>query len=126
MFQELFAQSRINIWQQLLSPTGMLFLLSLCLAGYLMLRNYWLRQQQAPREKPAHSTLSKFRDLQRDAGISDAPVEVLRWEVEMHKTARDLKAELDSKILALQAVTKEAHAERLRLEEAIRKASSLS
>jgi hypothetical protein len=126
MFQELFAQSRINVWQQLLSPTGMLFLLALGLAGYLMLRNYWLRQQQAPREKPAHSTLSKFRDLQRDAGISDAPVEVLRWEVEMHKTARDLKAELDSKILALQAVTKEAQAERLRLEEAIRKASSLS
>lgn len=41
----------------------------------------------------------------RDSALSDAPANVLRWHVELHDTARDLKAELDSKLAAIQAAT---------------------
>jgi hypothetical protein len=40
----------------------------------------------------------------RESALADAPPEVLRWQVEMHETARDLKAELDSKLSAIQAL----------------------
>ena len=59
----------------------------------------------------------------RDSALADAPPEVLRWQVEMHETARDLKAELDSKLSALQALVLLARQERERLEQAIRHAS---
>jgi flagellar biosynthesis/type III secretory pathway M-ring protein FliF/YscJ len=47
----------------------------------------------------------------------DAPAELLRWQVQMHETARDLKAELDSKMSALQALVRMARQECQRLEE---------
>ncbi len=48
--------------------------------------------------------------------LVDAPPELLRWQVEMHETARDLKGELDSKMVALQELIRQAElqAERLR------------
>jgi hypothetical protein len=61
----------------------------------------------------------------RDRSLIDAPPEVLRWQVEMHDTARDLKAELDSKIGALQAVVRIAGEESSRLEAAIARAERL-
>jgi len=46
----------------------------------------------------------------------DKPVDVLRWEVEMHETARALSAQLDSKMSALQALVQSAQQEADRLE----------
>jgi len=120
-----FAQSSNSLWQQLQSPAGLLLLLGMGLACYLMLRNYWVRQQRGERERPVSDIRARFKELQRDSAVSDAPVDVLRWEVEMQKTARDLKAEIDCKILALQAVTKVAQTERLRLEETLRQAAAV-
>ncbi len=48
----------------------------------------------------------------------DAPAEVLRWEVQMHETARELSAQLDSKMGALQAMIAEADRAASRLEAA--------
>jgi hypothetical protein len=39
---------------------------------------------------------------------ADAPQEVRRWEVEMHELARDLSAQLDSKMMALQHLLRQA------------------
>lgn len=125
MLPLLFAQTSNSLWQQLQSPAGLLLLLGMGLAGYLLLRNHWLRQQRGERERPMSDIRTKFKELQRDSAVSDAPVDVLRWEVEMQKTARDLKAEIDCKILALQAVTKAAQIERLRLEETLRQAAAV-
>ncbi len=55
--------------------------------------------------------------------LMDAPLELARWEVEMHQTARDLSAELDSRISVLRAMVSEADRAAARLEEALRKAS---
>jgi hypothetical protein len=43
------------------------------------------------------------------------PMEMMRWEVEMHDTARELKAELDTKMVALQTLIRSAREEQERL-----------
>ncbi|MFW6171909.1 MAG: hypothetical protein ACODAD_15590 [Planctomycetota bacterium] len=58
---------------------------------------------------------SRQRDAQRS--LSDAPPEVLEWQVEMHETARELKAELDSKTRVLQLLIGQARREADRLEQ---------
>ena len=60
-----------------------------------------------------------------DTPLLDAPPDLLRWQVEMHETARHLKAELDSKMGALQAITRIASEESARLEAAIARAERL-
>lgn len=57
---------------------------------------------------------SRQRDAQRS--LSDAPPDVLRWQVEMHETGRELKAELDSKMRVLQLLIGQARREADRLE----------
>jgi hypothetical protein len=52
----------------------------------------------------------------RNSALADAPVEVLRWQVEMHETARDLQAELDTKMRALQVLMRDADEKIARLE----------
>ena len=48
----------------------------------------------------------------------DAPPELLRWEVHMQETARELSAQLDNKMRALQTLVAEADRAALRLEQA--------
>ena len=67
---------------------------------------------------------------QRPAGkdhrpLSDVPPELVRWQVEMHETARDLKAELDSKIGALQQLNLLAREQVERLELAVARAGQI-
>jgi len=61
----------------------------------------------------------------RDTILLDAPPEILRWQVGMHDTARELKAELDSKISVLMATMRLAREESERLEAAIQRAEQL-
>ncbi len=61
----------------------------------------------------------------KDTPLADAPREILRWQVEMHETARELKAELESKMLALQSLIRLADERSEKLEGAIRRAESL-
>jgi hypothetical protein len=61
----------------------------------------------------------------RDLALSDAPPEVLRWHVEMHETARDLKAEIDTKLALLQILIRDANAAATRLEQAAERAEKL-
>ena len=48
--------------------------------------------------------------------LRDAPPEVHRWQVEMHDVARELSAQLDSKMRLLQSFTRSAAQEADRLE----------
>lgn len=59
------------------------------------------------------------RAKERAEPLADAPVETLRWQVEMHETARELKGELDSKMIALQVLTNAAQQQIERLEQVI-------
>ena len=51
--------------------------------------------------------------------LRDAPPELSRWQVDMHATARELKAELDSKIGVLQTLLGMARQEIQHLESAM-------
>ena len=54
-----------------------------------------------------------------------APDEMLRWEVQMHEVARDLSAQLDSKMGALEQLIGEAERAAARLEAALSAAEAL-
>ena len=82
---------------------------------FLALRGNWFKQR---RSEQAGADPQSIREAcapkPREAG-HHAPDDFLRWQVEMHETARDVTAEIDTKILALQALITLAneHAERL-------------
>jgi len=92
-----------------------LFLVALALTIVILLRRshrYFSRQKRD--QSPIVETA---RPVRQDPGHHlDAPPEVLRWEVQMHETARELSAQLDSKMSALQALIAEADRAAARLE----------
>ncbi len=58
-------------------------------------------------------------------GSLGAPPEVLRWQVELHDMARELKAELDSKMLAVTALARSYEQASKRLSDMIRLAEQV-
>lgn len=80
----------------------------------LMMRliRYQARQKPASaRNAPSRASETAGRGLR-----SDAPEEIVRWEVQMQELARDLKAELDSKAVVLSHLIREADRAARRLE----------
>jgi hypothetical protein len=72
-------------------------------------------------KSPEPSWSSIARKPKDAAGRSASiPQEMASWEVEMHEFVREIKAELDSKMRALQAVTADADRAAARLEAALR------
>ena len=108
----------------MLSPhaSSILMLAGLALALFLLLRRPGARLTK-PRESILRANASI--EANRDRALADAPVDTLRWQVEMHETARELKGELDSKMSALQALVLMARKESTRLEAALRRADSV-
>lgn len=91
---------------------GPLFIGGLGLASYFVATHLFFRRR--PETKFDAKKLLPERD--RNSALADAPAEVLRWQVEMHETARDLKAELDTKMRALQVLIRDADEKIARLE----------
>ena len=99
--------------------------------GMLMLTAILLRrssryQKQAKRAaaKPPQPRM-QARSRQSDSEpLLDAPPSVLQWQVEMHELTRELKAEIDSKMIALQLLTRQAGEQAERLETAVRRAEN--
>jgi len=96
---------------------GMLILI------FLLLRRSWRYRGKVKKQKA--DPRRKLDDARQATPLLDAPPEILRWQVEMHETARHLKAELDSKMSALQAMTRIASEESARLEAVIARAERL-
>ena len=95
----------------------MLMAAGVALAAFVLLRASWRRRTAAPIAPvsvPSHSS---------GPTPTEAPPELSRWQVEMHETARDLKAELDSKLSALQALVALARHERILLEASLARAA---
>jgi hypothetical protein len=84
--------------------------------GWLLLRTHRYLARQKRNDSPL---VRVARPKQADAGHHlDAPPDVLRWEVQMHETARELSAQLDSKMRVLQVLIAEADRAAARLEAA--------
>jgi hypothetical protein len=115
------------MWLMASTLSWSMFLLGVVLMTVILLRRtlrYSRRRRQLePRAAATRPVVNREPD--RGQPLIDAPPELLRWQVEMHETARDLKAELDSKLSALQTLVRLAREERERLEHAIRRAERL-
>jgi hypothetical protein len=108
-----------------INPSWML-LAGVALLVWVLLRRVYGKRGSRPKSRIApqsHAWRAKKsppsdRDDRRQPLI-DAPPEILRWQVEMHETARDLKAELDTKIHVVQTLVGMAREESQRLEAVI-------
>ena len=90
--------------------------LSLIIA-MLLLRSYRYFSRRKVDNAPIVRTTRPTNDDKRR--YLDSPDEVARWQVAMHETARELSAELDSKMVALQVLITEADRAAARLEAAM-------
>jgi hypothetical protein len=117
----------VNIFDQIGSPGVYVFILVvLAIAFILMSRTsrYFNRQRQ---ENPTWSPASRPRlggsptaNKTTSGRHLDAAPEMERWEVDMRETARELKAQLDSKMSALQALIAAGDRAASRLEAALK------
>lgn len=99
---------------------------SFLIAGVALAIFFVLRRPRPSRTaKEERRHLARLRSPAEKCDGHERPLELLQWEVEMHDIARRLKAELDSKLAALQAVVIQAKRESERLEAAIRRAEAL-
>lgn len=107
------------------NQASLLFLLGVAMLTVILMRRWsrYFKRQKAAQRKPQNSALpSALREADSRQPLLDAPPEILRWQVEMHETARELKAELDTKIAILQRLTIDARRETKRLEEVLKEA----
>jgi len=108
---------------QSFDASSVLTLAGVALGVYLLLRQTLrLPRDEGSGPKPFNRLTRQHRGENPD---TDSPPELLRWQVEMHDTARELKGELDSKLSALQALVLIARQESQRLELAIKSAEEL-
>ncbi len=101
-----------------MTQTGML-LAGIALLIFLLMRRSFRyfggRRRRGKADEPylVHTP----RPIGEHRSLSTAPPDLLRWHVEMHETARDMKAELDSKMRLLQLLIVQARQEADRLQQ---------
>jgi hypothetical protein len=106
--------------------TTILFLAGLVLTcGVLLFRTHRQLGSRPKTEIPSPATFSRPMAQPTSAHRLDAPAELRRWEVETHDLARDLQAQLDSKITILQHLVRDAQQQADRLETALARADQV-
>jgi len=101
------------------------FALALLVLGWVIFRIIARQGQRRFERSPIKQLLDVKRDFDRresrgDRALRDAPQDVLRWQVEMHETARELQGQLESKIALLAATVRLADQKILELKTLIR------
>jgi hypothetical protein len=106
--------------------TTILFLAGLVLTcGVLLFRTHRQLSGRPKTDIPSPTTFSQPRLQATQAHRLDAPREARQWEVEMYDLARELRAELDNKVVILEQLVREATTQADRLEAAIRRATNI-
>ncbi len=108
----LFAQSQFGM---------VLCMVALVVAVCFVLMRAQKGLSQSRRNGAAGSALRSSED-EKAGHHGGAPTDILRWEVAMHETARDLTGQLDSKLGTLQQLIREADRAAARLETALQAA----
>jgi len=101
-----------------LTPSTLLFIGALAVVSWMLLmrsHRYFARQKQ---QEPFPTARSEPTVEPRGHHL-DAPAAMARWEVQMHDTAREASAQLDSKMSALEALIADADRAAARLEAAL-------
>ena len=107
----------MGLFAQVELPTLVALLALVVTIGWLLWRShrYLARQDKGP----SPSARASGRPAHPPGPSLDAPDDVIRWEVQMHETARDLAGQLDSKMAALAHLIREADRAAGRLESAL-------
>lgn len=98
------------------NKSTLLLALGVAMMIFILMRR-WQRYFRRPQRsgKPVRpAARSGGVDVQQP--LMDAPPEIIRWHIEMEETARELKAELDTRIAVLQRLVLDARAQADRLE----------
>ena len=106
-----------------MEPSEMLLLAAVVAATSMLLiriRRY-MRRQKKSQSVIVRTDRPEPHERGHHIGL---PAEAINWEVEMHQTARDLSAQLDSKMSALGHLVREADRASARLETALEAARS--
>ncbi|HVA49704.1 MAG TPA: hypothetical protein VNH11_25280 [Pirellulales bacterium] len=107
--------------------TTILFLGGLALTcGVLLFRTHRQLAVRPKAELPSPSGWSQSQSEPRPAHRLDAPKDLRRWEVEAHGLARELNAQLDTKIGILEELIRQATRQAERLEAAIELAAAVA
>ncbi len=106
------------------NKSSLLFGLGVVIMIAILMRRWsrYFKRQRSAKRKSGRAAGQASKSQQP---LMDAPPEILRWQVEMHETARDLKAELDTKIAVLQRLTIDARRHAQRLDEVLQRAERL-
>lgn len=113
------------MWLLANTTSWLMFLVGVGLMTAILLRRYFRYYHRGGRKR-AEAPLARAKPNKLEGQpLADAPRDVLRWQVEMHETARDLKAEIDSKLSVLQTLVSLADEQTTRLEAAIARAEAL-
>jgi hypothetical protein len=103
-------------WGQVQIEPNWMFLAGVVLASFVMIRLYLIKSRKAARQNAQSPTVP---DFSHNPHLLGAPQDLVRWEVQMHEIARDTKAELDTKMRALQLLIRDARECEMRLRELI-------
>ena len=96
-----------------------------CLALVIVVRLILRRQRNRKKFPSLKAQVSTCRaeldqaEPRKETPLIDAPAPVARWHAEMHQVGRKIAAEIDSKVLMLQATIRNASREAERLEKAL-------
>jgi len=83
----------------------LMFLAALCVAISILLRRSY---RYFGRRRSSAAVVRVPRPAREERAKRDAPKDLMAWEVQMHETARELSAQLDSKMRALEILIREA------------------
>ncbi|WP_425614714.1 hypothetical protein NA78x_004589 [Anatilimnocola sp. NA78] len=89
---------------------------ALAVVCLILLRGNWFKQQRSKQADPDPEEIKRAcAPKPRQQAFDSASPDLLGWQVEMHEMARDVKAEIDTKLLALQSlmIVAREHCERL-------------
>jgi hypothetical protein len=111
---------RVLLAMNLTDPATVCLIVLACTGAMLLVKTnrYYARQRRAA-GTPASWPAEPQEPANRLPPYSETPHAVVRWEVQLHETARQLAAQLDTKMAALETLIAEADRAAARLESAI-------
>ncbi len=93
--------------------------------GLLVIVGYFYFRSMRPALTRERIPFEKLKAEKEAVRAAQPPVDFIRWQVEMHETARELKAEIDTKMVALNTLIRSAREEEERLSQLLARAEEM-